>query len=751
MGELSPVDIDKIGFRKTIKDFELKRIWVYRNPDGSVLFYRARYEDKQNKKQIYPYYTGPDGKLIMKQPPGILIPPLKADELFQNEKAEFLLVEGEKCATCKTAQNIEKTGVIVSTLATTPEKSDLSLLKYRHGYYLPDADKPGYEKALEIKRAIPGIEIIPPFPEWKDGQSIDDFDIDGNEFFVYVETVDMLEIADLEKILEIKHPPGTIKDAGPFSFLGYDEKYHYFLPKDQNIPIKISRGNVALKNNIQEIAPLGWWFSRFERETKSGVCLDESAAITWLRKCSIRKGIFDNDAILGVGPHRDGDKIIINTGRNLTIFGNGTIDYTEYDGPLVFCRSRFHFEITGNPWGREQRKQFVEAVKTFNFEKNYMLVALVGWCAVAPFASILTRRPHIWITAKKGTGKSFLIENIIEPLLGSFLIKSEGKTTEAAIRQATGRDCRPVIIDEFGINSKFDIATIENVLGLARSAYGGYEILKGTPSQEVIHFRTKMMFCFAFTETYLSNAANASRIVIIRLKQSVGKMGAIPPAVGLRKMMFDRLPELIQNCELARDFIISLGFEERTGDTYGPLFAGFWMIISDKPFLQGKDKENEFVRKSIMDLGEEKTVEDEDRILSYIFDYSVKIDPSLSLTISEMLMIKESGSLGGGLKYEDILKRIGIKRTTKKVNEEDIEVLAIAAKHQEISKILSETAFDDYKEVLARHPAFLEGNNRKFPIMFLTKNTQVILLDWKKIYNEFFDQTPRDADDEIPF
>ena len=756
------------GFPKSItvkgRIFSSTRAWGYRNPDGTILFWRVRFEEpepwegKKAKKEIRPFYFKGD-KLTMKQPPGIPIPPLKADVLHHNQKSEYLLVEGEKCATSPTAENIESQDIIVTTLGTTPGKCNLMPFAGRTGYYLPDNDVAGFKKALGVKNAIPDIRVIPPFPEWKKGESIDDYDIDGREFLTYIEQCDLLNIEALEELAGITKsapPDKPIQDPDscPFAFLGYDEKSYFFMPKNQNVPIKIGRGNNSLKNNIEEIARSKWWFQKFNREGREGnLIFDLSSAMTWLRERSYKKGMFDDGSILGVGPHRDNNQIIINTGRTLRIYGDGEIDYNDYDGALVFCRSRFEFEIKGEPWTREQRRKFVDNVKTFGFEKITQMMAVIGWCAIAPFSSLLNRCPHIWLTASKGTGKTHLIDNIIEPAIGKFLIKIEGKTSEAGVRQSIGRDCRPVILDEFEANNKYENSTIENILGLARSAYGGSEIVKGTAHHEAIRFRTKMMFCFSSVKTYLSNAANASRIVVVRMRKSIGRMAGNPPMDGLKMMMFDRLEAMIENSQIAKEEIMVAGYDERTGDTYGPLLAGFWMVVSDAPFMQDP-KVSDYMMKAISEIGHDSDQEDEDRILNHLFEHTIKIDASTSFTIAEMLTSYDEGMLSANgeksLRYDGTLRRLGIRRMIKKFGEDDKEVLAISCNHQEIRKIMSDTAFSEYRDVVSRHPAFLKGEKTKYPPVFMAgKNDRAILLDWDHISNEFF--VVPEGDDGVPF
>ncbi len=584
-----------------------------------------------------------------------------------------------------------------------------------------------------------------------------------------VDPDDMIKSGRAEDITDaIEHAAAKTKEVEqartddknpPFIFLGYDNKAYYFLPKNQNIPLKINRGNTNIKNHIEEIANADWWFENFTKENRDGdLVFDLPAAMKWLRLESYKRGMYDPEKILGVGPHRDKGGVIINTGGSLLIYGNGEIGYNDYEGELFFCRSKFKFEVPEKGWTRGDRTNFMAQLRTFNFEKTLDRYCVAGFIAVAPFASLLHRCPHIWLTGQRGAGKTYLIEMIIEQALGKFVVKAEGGTSEAGVRQAIGRDCRPVIIDEFEANNKNEVPTIEAILGLARSAYGGSEKIKGSAGHEAIHFRTKMMFCFSSVKTYLSNAANATRIAIVRMKKlplktpDENKFRSIDNMGGLKRYIYDRLELLIENCDLAKRAILDAGYDERKGDTYSPLLAGCWMIASDAPFLQSADeKANQAMLRAIQEIHQEETEEDETRIFDHLLQHTVRLDEShnKNMTIAEMLIDDEEG-MPFLSKHDNQLRRIGIRKMKKVINDKQIGVLAISANHTEIKRIMSDTAFSEYRDVLARHPAFITEGGNKFPAVRMAGKTErSLLFDWAQIEREYL--SPSDQGDEIPF
>ena len=534
----------------------------------------------------------------------------------------------------------------------------------------------------------------------------------------------------------------------PFIFMGHDKNSYYFIPHNQNIALEIRRGNTSLKNNLEEIAPLSFWLEHFMEETKQGPKINYDRALDYVRSESHKRGIYDDSALLGVGPHLDeNNEIIINTGRSLQLYGNGEIEYNDYKGELAFVRSRHRFVIDGKAWTKKERKSFLEQVDTFGFEEAIQKICLIGWCVTAPFASLFDFRPHIWVTARKGTGKSHLMENILEPAIGPFLTKVEGLSTEASIRQATGKDCRPTLIDEFDANNKHDQTLINKVMSLARSAYGGGEIIKGTPSHNAVVFKTKMTFCFSSVKVYFVSAADRSRVVVINMKESPGKMTGAPKMQGLRKMMFDRLFDLIENIRLVKEEILKMGFSERLGDTYAPLIAGYWMIISDKLFMQDA-KFNARMGEILKQISNNETAEDEDSVVDYILSHRVRLDTGETKTIAEMLTEMEDGTLGK-LKYDKEIRRLGIRRFEKTIDGEDCEVLAISTSNQNVSKIVEDTAFFKYKDILSRHEAFLHSDE-KYPAVYMAgKAERAILLDWAMLEEKYM-RVPS-GEDGIPF
>ena len=556
-------------------------------------------------------------------------------------------------------------------------------------------------------------------------------------------------------------PPEKI----PFRFLGFDNGAYYVMPKNQNIPLSISRGEKSIGDKLFEIGTRDWWEACFHKQCfdKNGEpyeVFDKAGAIEWFRMQEVKRGMYDDEKILGLGAHVDGDKIMVNTGRAVVSPDGIVSRYENYSGNNVYCRSKSEIVISADPWTEDDGAFFVDQIRTFNFNSEAAYFAIPGFCAIAPFASCLFRRPHIFITGARGLGKTYLLHDIIIPIIGNQTIYADagkGGITEAGLRQTAGADCRPMVIDEFEANKKSDLAMVDNILALARTAYGGEKTIKGSSSQKAISFATKMMFCFAAVNVNISDAATRSRFAICRIGgKSHGKAKRIKNPDGLRARMFRRLQTIRDEIDTCHDLLMleqengGCGFEFREADTFAPLFTGFWAIVSDAPFgdtTREKDADLlERIKKAALTIrGNEESEIDEERVLTRIFQEKVRLPSGAEKTIAQMLT--ELDNLQKPL-YADDAQLYGLRRMkgTEAQGCSGLEVLAVSTKNDMIAKMLENTPFSNYKEVLKRNSAAMFGGMAK-TVRIGGVTQSAIIFDWKTITELYFS----DYVDKVPF
>ena len=132
-----------------------------------------------------------------------------------------------------------------------------------------------------------------------------------------------------------------------------------------------------------------------------------------------------------------------------------------------------------------------------------------------------------------------------------------------------------MVIDEFEANKKADLAMVDNILALARTAYGGEKNNQGFKQSKRLSFATKMMFCFAAVNVNISDAATQDHVLpICRIGgKSHGKAKRIKNPDGLRARMFRRLQTIRDEIDTCHDMLMET--EENGGMDFVPRGATF--------------------------------------------------------------------------------------------------------------------------------------------------------------------------------
>jgi hypothetical protein len=671
-----------------------------------------------------------------------------------NDSQPVILVEAEITSIAMRALGYENVFPTGGTKALTIHALKEYLLNVPEIIFAFDGDEPGrvssgLQKNTENKfKSYPrilveiGYQGTIKLAELPDGKDPDDL-IRANKIDELKKIIDSAKV--FNKKIKSEEPE---KNELPFFFLGYDEKSYYILPKDQQISIRIARGDNTLKNWIREIASNSWWMNNFyEVDDEGNQKFAMSKALEWFRQESKRNGIYNDEKILGLGVHEDSGKIVFNMGDSLMVDGK-KIEYTEYSGINTYCRSKIKLSLNGKTWTIKDGQNLVKQVKTFNFERGIDYIAVLGYIALAPFASILEVRPHIWITSQKGAGKTTIIKKIIVPGVGKKqAFFKEALISEAYLRQTCGKDCRVPVIDEFEAHDMDSRNSQKKLLTLMRSAYSGTGTGKGTSDHRPVDFNVRMMFCVASINIRFDNDGDRTRVVVCRLKQKEKKdcnyVEQIENFDGLRLRILKKIHKVNQYIESARNIMLAAGHDNRAADTYSPFLVGFWMIISDNDFFEDDQPAKDCIERAIKNLSEPDYKDDEDKIIERILQERIRIDSSKEYSIAEMLTLREMDTGTGFEKnlYDNEIRRYGLRRFVSNNN----EVLAIDIDHPELKKILRDTPFQDYKEILQRHAFVTE----KSKVVYMSgKNTRCIIFSWEKLYEKYFCEK---SEDDKPF
>lgn len=764
-----PVPLDKIDSILDATDKHWtrekygKRVHIarYARSKDELCFFVVRYEQRNGGKCAIPFYFSDHGWVSGLPPEIKSIPLYRIDKINTNN---ILVVEGEKCA----SQNVDGYS-LVSWLGGASkkaiERAEWDALKNRdYNIFLwPDNDEKGIEAMKTIQSKIGGI-MIQPKKEWPQKYDIADYIDDGENPAALIERAkkNAGEIGKKRppprgqgKIQRAGKPSATQENAGnpprsdmitiqnkqfrtesqefsekkvkkseknPFTELGIEKGGGHIVVFDNSLNdvLFLPASEQALGGRLYSLAPHQWWVDRFPAD-REGFKIRKSEAVNWLISICRKKGLYSNNNVKGIGAHLDNDQIIINTGKKL--YTTDGKEISHYDDSLthMYESSRRTIPLPTKAWSGDEGQQLIDQLSnSYNFEAPEFALALAGWMAVAPWSNLCRKSSHIWITGSSGAGKSHLLEHVITPALGPACRKNEGAVTEAGIRQDLGRDCLPVVLDEFEPETQRAQKTIDAILALARASYGGGEIVKGSTLQKSPHyFRTQSAFCFASVQTRLQSAANSSRIIKIEMGLHKTSFKFSHDFEGLRGLMVSHLPNLKRVNDFFYSDMISCGVSPRTADTWSSLAAGAFFLLggtdvdSSNPFIIDICRKIYAIANNDNDLSNTSDNEtDEERALSTLLSGVFRPghgSQEISVAQAAAILIKDaaessqiiSDMYGDDTDLTDALQRFGCRIDTK--NERT--TLSVAPREPALTSYMARNGLPGFAAILQRHPA----------------------------------------------
>jgi len=435
----------------------------------------------------------------------------------------------------------------------------------------------GVKKATEAKDICNGILKIPKFT--KDDHKGTDF----NDLFCFEgEAVCKAQFA-------VKEEPTT-----GFFALGYEGHDYYFYSIAQKDIVCISTFS---NTQMYALALKSYWEGNYP--SQKGVAWEP--AKDYLIAISRAAGPYDSFRIRGTGVWRDKGRIVVNTGRTLTVDGNPSqmlslLNNSSY----IYTRTKTPMpEIHPRPLTVEECAPLLSVCANLLWENPKSGILLAGWLATARISGALPIRPHVWITGGAGVGKSTIMENLVANALGepSSKIYAQGGTTEAGIRQTMKGSAMPMIFDEFETtDEKSTSGRVATIIEMFRQAWSESQgvILKGSASGASDMYSINFSALVASIRPSLVNDADKSRFSLLELtphKSEKDQWGnllvmleKITPEFGERLFarMVTKVPTVIASAKNFSDaFAAKMG--KRYGQQNGMLMAGFWALCSDTP------------------------------------------------------------------------------------------------------------------------------------------------------------------------
>lgn len=685
------------------------KLYKYNDIAGNLLFVVARYDKKTGSsgKAIIPWTLRRfETKRVNWKAKAYPSPrPLyNLYTLGNNPSLPVVIVEGEKCV--DSLQKILSEYVVVTWQGGSQavDKTDFSPLFGRTVFLWADNDEPG-QIAMEKIATILQNKSMYKFCK---------IPLDKPQGW---DAADAIESGiKKEDILQIINPQ-TPELARPYRTLGHDHGVYYVFPKGASQIIGIPGASLGKKTFLM-IASLSYWETEFPG--KSGVEWDV-AVDSFIRECE-RKGSFDPTRVRGRGCWIDAERTVIHLGDKIQINGV-TMGLDDINTRYIY-ETRPNVEFPDySPATADEGEQIYKIFSLLRWENSVMSALAAGWCFLAPICGVLEWRPHGWITGPAGSGKSWVLNKIIHPLLGDLIVYALGGSSSAGIVQRLQSDAIPVIIEEAEGDTMKQKFQIEDILTVARqsSSESGANIFKGTQHGKSLSYALRSMFLFNSISVGVRHHADDTRMTIFALKEDK-RLDKNFKFQELSKMVYSILTEdfcrrvraravkmvpiIKQNAKLFSRITGEILSNQRAGDQLGTLLAGCYTLINDQ--VANEQQVQSFIMSfDLSEPAKSKDIKDEELCLQEIIAHQLKItsltNKIYEVTIGELLEIAVYQKMDEFINITDcmsVLRRIGIVIDCK----HDRVVFAYSSKV--IKKILQDTAWkDNYGMILKRLPS----------------------------------------------
>ena len=737
--------------------------WCYRDADGAQLFWIQRLElppkdGKPGRKLFihrvwldgrwhYPRSRGPNADDFTCEWPAPR-PLYNLHSLAARPDARVLVVEGEKAADVAAALFPHVVVVAWPNGSKAIDKVDWAPLRGRDVILWPDNDDPGRLAMASIAARLHGsggtLRLVEPPADAPEGWDVADASWTLAEAGAYVRE-HLTPIRDTQALLEATQEkagplsqgpapssphqqepaatpdPDPIKPApgGYFTCLGFDGDSYFYQPHRTGQVIRLSRSSHT-GTNLVALAPLGYWEALYTG--KNGPNWTAAAAALFEQQAAV--GVYSPDRIRGRGAWWDQGRAVLHLGDRLRVDGaEHLLNERLPKSPYLYQRlAALEGIADAPPLSSEEAFPVLDIASRFHWEVPASGLLLAGWVTLAPICGALEWRPHAWLTAAAGSGKSAILDRYVGPLLGPVALWPEGNTTEAFIRQELRADALPVVFDEAESNEKKDQERIQSILALARvaSSSGRGVIGKGSADGTSQRFTIRSMFLMSSIATALKQGADRSRFAQLTLRNpnelsketrsahwealdyDLGRF--ITEEVGRRLLArtVGLIPVIRESVKVFRRAAADRFDSQRLGDQYGTLLAGAWSLMSTE--VPTPEQARALIDQNDWEPYSQATeVPDERRCIQRILQHQLRVEGdggTLSRTIGELVGLalghEHDMSIGSSL-AQATLGRHGVKA--------EAGAVIVSNNAEAIATILRETPWANcWPTVLTRLP-----------------------------------------------
>lgn len=536
-------------------------------------------------------------------------------------------------------------------------------------------------------------------------------------------------------------------DTKPYIPLGYREGMHYFYLKKDGEIFKTNTFTVIHLLNLDDRANWQKLFPDRDSKKPSTHRFNSADAADFLIRLSKGVGLFDPNKVRGNGAWQDESRVVINCGNFLLVDGERS-ELADFKSKFVYVKSLKEMPTISVPLAQWETKLITETAKVFKWSRECDAHFLLGWLMLAPISGALPIRPHIWLTGKKGMGKSTVFERFVTKLLGDLALAGVGPSTEAGIRQAAQHSAQPFIHDEFEVVDSRSGERIGKIVEFLRSCWSdtAARTFKGTAGGTHLSYNARLIAFVTGINVQLQTEADRSRFTILELQshsedpvQRLKDKKKINEHLNqisneLSGALFARsvsmIPSIIESYELLSDLIAG-ELTSREGQQLGMLLAGYWAYEHDDPITYPEAKKlfSEISASLESSKDSDNTISDEEECLTVLLTHQIRFTPAGEREPVEDII----GNMIYCLRSQDVLLNYGIKVNHAK------KAYAVAYHHAELSKIYRGTRWEksgSWINSLARLPNAKRQSSSSFGSRDIQQRSILIPQNGKQVQDD---------------
>ena len=538
------------------------------------------------------------------------------------QKQQIWLVEGEKCADLiarlkpQTRSGKSFTPLVCALYGGSKhplESHDLSPLYGQRVLLLADSDTGGRKYMKDLGRHLTEnrTECRYFLPDGKDGMDVGDVAGDGWEAVIAfirdgggVKSHDDVFPPTEAKTDETTLPQAPMGDTPYFTVLGFEAGMVVVQSKVTHRIHKVPAGTVGSEGQLIYLAPLSFW-----RGLAGGKDPSAKHRLVWadqIIRAAENKGEMSTQSThmweRGAHKRRDGS-IVYNVGSHVLsadIHGNLSVQQpltTHLDSGEIFLPGPA-IHLTDHDKAYLWAADFYEALLRYRWETLEHGQAFAGWCVTSLIGGALPFRPMLWLTALPGSGKTFLMSHVLQPLFGN-LLTDWANATEAGMAVQTQDTALPAVLDEFEPEPGKE-RRMQDILGLIRVATsGGAARVRGNAKGGYVMSRPRFSLLMASVDRPTLSEANAQRITSIRLSAAGVEdwpgvrdalLKAVEPerAAAIRTHIIRNTAHIANHATEIEDEMIAEGAPTRDAQIRSALSAGVCFLAAEDGFRLGR-------------------------------------------------------------------------------------------------------------------------------------------------------------------